>query len=79
MMLHTSPMRQGQTIEFSYGWHDRRLYRRVVNHSDGFTLWEVASETESDRLSEDWEAANGRPPINEWFLCDHTPGEGYQL
>lgn len=78
MNMITPPEHQGQMVETSYGWHDGCLYRRIVQ-PDGWTIWHVADEEESERLPEGWEAINGRPQIDQWFLCNHAPEEGYQL
>lgn len=74
MLLEVDPVDQGQIVEVAYGWHNGRLYLRIVDLSDAPgapTRWYVADKEESDSpLLQEHEIANGRPPVRKWTACD---------
>jgi hypothetical protein len=71
MRMQTPPENQGKMVAVSYGWSDGSLYKRVYDASDRSESWYVCDDESAQEIPEEWDAANGEPPIeNEiWTEC----------
>jgi len=72
MKLGVPRIMQGQMVEYSYGWLDGDLFRRIWDRSDGTVVWARADDESAADLSEDGYDPGGTdypPSVEEWVEC----------
>ena len=73
MTIQTPRSEQGQTVEYSYGWHEGTYYMRAKDHGDGTVKWWYADDESADALADasyDAGGADDTPSVATWTECD---------